>query len=153
MGLDKVSGGRLDPFYHQKEFEILETAIKKGQHPNTKLSVVLTFIESGSRPSGGVSQYDEGVLSLGGEHVNNKCQIEVNNPKLIPFEYHSKNLWTETQLLDILLVKDGATTGKIGIIEMEEHAKCNINEHVFLMRFNQYKVYPHFVLNLLASSF
>jgi hypothetical protein len=33
-----------------------------------------------------------------------------------------------------LLVKDGATTGKIAIIQKSEHENQNINEHVFLMR-------------------
>lgn len=153
VNLDKVSGGRFDPFYHQDEFEQLEQKIKESRFTVTQLYKVLTFLESGSRPNGGVSNYEVGILSFGGEHINHKCQIEVNNTKFIPLEYHLKNLMTETQLLDILLVKDGATTGKIGIIEKEEHTNCNINEHVFLIRLDLSKSSPYFVLNLLASTF
>ena len=37
---------------------------------------------------------------------------------------------------DILIVKDGATTGKVGLFQ-QEYEKASINEHVFLLRYNQ----------------
>jgi restriction endonuclease S subunit len=73
-------------------------------------------------------------LSLGGEHVNNFCEVEVRTAKYIPSEYHQIIISTETKLNDILLVKDGATTGKVGMINKEEYVGQNINEHVFLLR-------------------
>lgn len=147
----KVSGGRLDPFYHQSEFEELEKAIFESKFEKCFLRNTLTFLESGSRPSGGVSQYESGVLSFGGEHINDKCEIEIRTPKYVPIKYHQSHLSTETKLHDILLVKDGATTGKIGIISDESHTEKNINEHVFMMRFSE-SVNPFFILNLLATS-
>lgn len=148
----KVQGNRFDPFYHKHEFIMLEDAISAGKYGNNSLKEILTFLESGSRPSGGVSQYESGILSFGGEHVNNKCEIEIRNEKFVPLQYHLNHLNTETQLNDIILVKDGATTGKIGIITNLLHTGQNINEHVFMMRFNLL-VNPFFVLNLLATSF
>jgi restriction endonuclease S subunit len=147
----QVSGGRFDPFYHQGEFIKLEQAISESKFEKCVLQKNLIFLESGSRPSGGVSQYENGVLSFGGEHINDKCEIEIKTPKYIPVEYHQNHLLTETKLHDIILVKDGATTGKIGIIHDEIHTKKNVNEHVFMMRFNE-SVNPFFILNLLASS-
>ena len=94
----------------------------------------LSFIESGSRPKGGATRDDEGVLSLGGEHVNSFCEVEVRTAKYIPLEFHKSILSTETKLNDILLVKDGATTGKVGMINNMEYTGQNINEHVFLLR-------------------
>jgi restriction endonuclease S subunit len=147
-----VQGNRFDPFYHRVEFEILGKAISNSDFENIAMRNILTFLESGSRPSGGVSQYENGILSLGGEHVNNKCEIEIRNIKFIPVEFHLKNLKTETQINDILLVKDGATTGKIGIITENSHVGQNINEHVFMMRFVD-SVNCNYILFLLATSF
>lgn len=145
-----LQGRRFDPFYHKKEFEILEKSISLSSYPKIKLKSILKLIESGSRPSGGVAHIEEGILSLGGEHVNTKCEIEVKNVKYIPVEFHLKNLKTETQEHDILLVKDGATTGKIGIITESDHIGQNINEHVFLLRFTE-KANPFYILSLLNS--
>lgn len=147
----QVSGGRFDPFYHQVEFAGLEQAIIQSKFKKCLLHNALTFLESGSRPSGGVSQYESGVLSFGGEHINDKCEIEIRTPKYIPTEYHQNHLLTKTKLHDILLVKDGATTGKIGIITDENYTGQNINEHVFMMRFNE-SADSFFILNLLATS-
>jgi restriction endonuclease S subunit len=94
----------------------------------------LSFIESGSRPKGGATRDDEGILSLGGEHVNSFCEVEVRTAKYIPIDFHKSILSTETKLNDILFVKDGATTGKVGMINRKEYAGQNINEHVFLLR-------------------
>ncbi len=58
----------------------------------------------------------------------------MKNAKYIPFEYHQNIINTKTKLNDILFVKDGATTGKVGMINNEEYAGQNINEHVFLLR-------------------
>ena len=35
-----------------------------------KLSSIISCLESGKRPKGGVSKYDEGIPSLGGEHLS-----------------------------------------------------------------------------------
>ena len=148
----ELRGNRWDSAYYKEEYKELEKAINKSSYSIVFLKDILAFIESGSRPIGGISEYESGILSLGGEHVNDKCQIEINNPRFIPLEYHQHHLNTETKLHDILLVKDGATTGKIGVIENMEQVNQNINEHVFLMRFKE-GVNSYYVLYLLATSF
>jgi restriction endonuclease S subunit len=148
----QVQGKRFDPFYHKTEFEELEKAITTSKFEKVKLRDILTFLESGSRPSGGVSQYESGILSFGGEHINDKCEVEIRNEKYIPLEYHKNHLQTSTKMFDILLVKDGATTGKIGIITEQNHTEQNINEHVFMMRFGV-SINCFYILNLLATSF
>src|SRR5690606_38120767 len=72
-------------------------------------------------------------------------------PKFIPMEYHRNNLLTETKLNDILIVKDGATTGKVGIINNPQYAGQNINEHVFLLRTNN-SVNSVYLVNYLNCS-
>ena len=132
--INQVTGNRFDPFYHQKYFKEVELAIKKTKFTADILRNQLSFIESGSRPKGGATRDDEGILSLGGEHVNNFCEVEVRTAKYIPLEFHKSILSTETKLNDILFVKDGATTGKVGMINKKEYSGQNINEHVFLLR-------------------
>ena len=50
------------------------------------------------------------------------------------------------------MVKDGATTGKIGIVSSPEHIGQNINEHLFLLR-TKADVNPIYLLHYLNSSF
>ncbi len=134
INLKEISENRFDPFYYQVYFNEVESLIKSSIFNVDNLKNLLSFIESGSRPKGGASINDESILSLGGEHVNNFCEIEVKKAKYIPFEYHQNIISTETKLNDILFVKDGATTGKIGMINNVEYAGQNINEHVFMLR-------------------
>ena len=116
------------------------------------LADLLQLIESGKRPEGGVANIQSGVLSFGGEHINNQCEIEVSTPRYISQEFHSLYNKTETRINDLLLVKDGATTGKIGIVSRAEHIGQNINEHLFLLR-TKADVNPVYLLNYLSSSF
>ena len=132
--INQVTGNRFDPFYHQAYFIEVEKSIKANKYRADILRNQLSFIESGSRPKGGATRDDEGILSLGGEHVNSFCEVQVRTAKYIPLEFHQSILSTETKLNDILFVKDGATTGKVGMINKKEYSGQNINEHVFLLR-------------------
>lgn len=131
---DRLTGQRWDAFYFQEKFEIYNKSISQGKYPCRSLAKMLSFIESGSRPSGGVKNIETGILSFGGEHINAIGEIELKNPRYIPSDYHEANKTTETRLGDILLVKDGATTGKAGIIRQKAHVGQNINEHLFILR-------------------
>ncbi len=148
--INSVSGNRFDPFFHQAYFIEVENAIKSSNFRTDILRNQLSFIESGSRPKGGATKDDEGILSLGGEHVNNYCEVQVRTAKYIPLEFHQSILSTETKLNDILFVKDGATTGKVGMINKPDYAGQNINEHVFLLRPIP-EINPFYLVNYLNS--
>lgn len=148
-GFYEISGGRLDPFYHQEYFEQLNWAINNSKFDVISLKKKLTFINSGARPKGGVQDIQSGILSFGGEHVNKLCQIDIRKPKYVPLSFHKNNIRTATKLFDIILVKDGATTGKIGIIENNDYVDMNINEHVFILRFDG--INHHFLTFLLNT--
>lgn len=147
-----ILGCRFDPFYHQSYFREVENVIKSTKFKGDILRNQLSFIESGSRPKGGASKDDEGILSLGGEHVNNYCEVQVRTAKYIPLEFHQNILSTETKLNDILFVKDGATTGKVGMINKAEYVGQNINEHVFLLRPIK-EINAFYLVNYLNSNF
>ena len=149
--LSDIASGRFDcEYYQSKYFNFEESLINTGKY--VLLKDLLQMIESGSRPTGGVGQIKNGILSFGGTHVSRDGYIDTSKAKYIPIEYHQKHLITATKINDLLLVKDGATTGKIAIIQKSEHENQNINEHVFLMRLKE-GVNSVYLLSYLKSSF
>lgn len=148
----EISGDRFDSEYSQIYFIDVSNAIRNSKFQTTKLKEITAFVESGSRPKGGVGQISSGIFSIGGEHVNDKCQVGYGKPKFIPLEFHEKIKLTETKMHDIILVKDGATTGKIGIIDNIDFVNQNINEHVFLIRPKADIISPYYLLSFLYSS-
>ena len=147
----ETSGLRTDPFYYQNHYKAIQNILSQSRNVK-RLGELLELIDSGSRPKGGVANIQSGVLSFGGEHINNQCEVEINTPRYIPHEFHSLHKITETQLNDLLLVKDGATTGKIGSVSDTAHVGQNINEHLFLLRTKD-DVSPVYLLNYLNSCF
>jgi restriction endonuclease S subunit len=146
-----LAGERNDPYYFHPIFQTNVENIRECKYETQPFKNLIHFIESGSRPKGGVSNTKSGIWSIGGEHVGKECQVGIGTPKYISRAFHEKHLNTKTQLLDIILVKDGATTGKVGIITNPDLANQNINEHVFLVRPNN-KLNPFYLTYYLHSS-
>ena len=146
-----MANRRIDPFYYQNHYRVFQNQLS-GLNNVESLADLLQLIGSGKRPEGGVANIQSGILSFGGEHINDQCEIEVSTPRYISREFHSLYNKTETRVNDLLLVKDGATTGKIGIVSRTEHIGQNINEHLFLLR-AKVNVNPVYLLNYLNSSF
>lgn len=117
----------------------------------TKLVGVLERIESGNRPKGGIKKIKEGIPSLGGEHLNNSGGFNFENLRLIPEEYYESLRRGIVQRYDVLVVKDGATTGKTSFVDDNfPYEKAAINEHLFLLRgkeelINQKFLYYHLI--------
>lgn len=110
-------------------------------------------LETGKRAKGGALK--KGIVaSIGGEHINDSGQITWENIKFIPEEFYDKSLSQgKVQLNDILVVKDGATTGKVAWIEKLKYQKVAINEHVFIVRSKDENILdPRFLFYLLFSS-
>jgi type I restriction enzyme M protein len=104
-----------------------------------KIGDIIETLESGKRPKGGVSEYQDGIPSLGGEHINLDGTISLKNMKFVPEEYYNQANQGFLKDLDILICKDGALTGKTSLF-IEKYfpfKKGMINEHVFLLRTNQ----------------
>jgi len=148
---DEVQNKRANAYYYQPKYEEVKKAIKKGKYAVKELKEITDKLLSGQRPKGGVRQIREGIPSLGGEHVLIDGSIATTDLKYIPKEFHKKQLKSKVQKKDIIIVKDGATTGKVGIIpEDYPFEEVNINEHVFLIRIKQ-KINPYFVFSILKS--
>lgn len=96
---------------------------------------VLKTLENGSRPKGGVQGILEGVPSLGGEHLDNNGDFKFEKIKFIPDDFALKMNRGRINENDILIVKDGATTGKTSFVDENfPFELAFVNEHVFIAR-------------------
>lgn len=97
-----------------------------------KLGDVCSF-QTGSRQKGGA--LSEGIPSIGGEQISVDGNICIGKMKYISVEHYKTMAKGILNKFDVLLVKDGATTGKTGIYK-NEFKNAAINEHVFILRAN-----------------
>ncbi|PIP20392.1 MAG: hypothetical protein COX40_05060 [Candidatus Omnitrophica bacterium CG23_combo_of_CG06-09_8_20_14_all_40_11] len=104
-----------------------------------RLGDALEVIESGSRPKGGVNEIKAGIPSVGAEHLNSFSGFNFENIRYIPKEFYQSMKRGKIKKRDILVVKDGATTGKVSFViynfPFEESA---VNEHVFILRAKEF---------------
>ena len=109
-------------------------------------------LESGSRPKGGVRGILEGVPSLGGEHLNAEGGFNFEKIKYIPAAFFESLNKGRIYPDDIIVVKDGATTGKTSFVgEDFPYARAAVNEHVFIVRIDPHIAFPQFVFHYLFS--
>ncbi|MEO0147852.1 MAG: restriction endonuclease subunit S [candidate division WOR-3 bacterium] len=112
----------------------------------------ISHIESGSRPKGGVKKYTGGIPSIGGEHLNYDGNFSFENLRYIPESFYEQSNKGKIKKFDILIVKDGATTGKTAFVGDDfPFEKAMVNEHVFLCRIIDGRIYPKFVFRFLMS--
>jgi len=101
----------------------------------TTLEELLVSLESGSRPKGGVRGIADGVPSIGGEHLKYDGGFEFKNIKYVPRSFAHAMSKGQIKAGDILIVKDGATTGKTSFVTKDFPLKnAVVNEHVFICR-------------------
>jgi len=99
------------------------------------LSQLLESLESGSRPKGGVKGIAKGIPSIGAEHLASDGGFNFENIRYIPEDFANSMNRGQIRHFDILVVKDGATTGKTSFVqETFPFPKACVNEHVFICR-------------------
>lgn len=107
----------------------------------TTLEHVLTVLETGGRPKGGVSGFTSGIPSIGAESIVGVGIFDFAKTKFVPIEFYEGMKKGHIESHDVLLYKDGGRPG-----EYEPHVgmfgdgfpfdKCSINEHVYRLRTN-----------------
>ena len=96
---------------------------------------VLSTIESGGRPKGGARGIANGIPSLGGEHLLYNGNFDFQEIRYIPNDYYAKMTRGKIRKHDVLVVKDGATTGKTSFVgDHFPFVNAAVNEHVFILR-------------------
>jgi type I restriction enzyme, S subunit len=119
----------------------------------TSLDAVLLSLESGARPKGGARSDSGDIPSLGGEHVSADGGFDFTNVKRIPRSFFEAMRGGRIAVGDILVVKDGATTGKTSLVREDfPFAEAAVNEHVFCLRVDPDKASPAYVYHFLYSS-
>ncbi len=73
--------------------------------------------------------------------------------KFIPQDFYYNLKQGKVNLGDILLVKDGATTGKVAIVKSLSYDKVAVNEHVFIIRSVIERLTNDFLFYFLFSRF
>ncbi len=107
--------------------------------PETSLGEVLSLIETGDRPKGGVSQIEDGVPSIGAESIIAPGVFDYSKTKFVPREYFEKMKRGVLHSGDVLLYKDGGTPGNfIPKVSMYQEGfpfpVAAINSHVYRLR-------------------
>jgi len=117
-----------------------------------KLSDVLDSFESGSRPPGGAVGVTSGVPSISAEQMTDRGIFDFDMMRYVPRDYYDEMKRGHIAPGDILIVKDGATTGKTCFVDDDFPFKeAVVNEHVFVCRPNKQLVEPRFLFYWLWS--
>lgn len=117
-----------------------------------KLSAIVDVLESGSRPKGGVSIDSGDIPSLGAEHLNDEGGFNFSKIKKIENIFYEKMRNGKIKYGDILIVKDGATTGKVSFVDHDfPFKKAAVNEHVFILRVDNKISSSKYVFHFLKS--
>jgi type I restriction enzyme S subunit len=115
-----------------------------------RLKWSLTALESGARETGGGNILDDGVFSIGGEHIGWNGDLYFDPPKFISDSYFASMQKGRVRRGDVLLVKDGATIGKLCHITDVPFGRAAVNEHVYILRSN-YNTDSRFLFYFLQS--
>lgn len=100
-----------------------------------KFEDILDELECGDRPEGGVSQFLDGIPSIGAENILGIGKYEYGSEKFIPIEYYEKMKMGKIKSNDVLMYKDGASLGRVSMFKNNfPYEKCSINSHVFILR-------------------
>lgn len=115
------------------------------------LATVVTALESGSRPKGGASTESGTIPSLGGENILRSGGVTLNGVKRVPKRFYDQMSKGHLQNLDVLINKDGAQTGKVGLYRDGSNSPACINEHLFLVRGNPEMITQEYLYYSLLS--
>ncbi len=134
VSVKSVQGsGRLDPQYYVLG-PIIEREFANIPHPTSELNqLVRQTILSGKSPKGG-AKYSVGdipILLVG--NITADGFVSLEDLSYVDEDFFKSNQDKgEVNPLDILIAKDGATTGKVGLVpEGFQLERCLINEHIF----------------------
>jgi len=74
----------------------------------------------------------DGIPSIGGEHLNRDGNFNFAKIRYVPISFANSMTRGHLRIGDVLVVKDGATTGKVSLVRNDfPYSIAVINEHVF----------------------
>lgn len=145
--VDKKKIGEKEDYNLSVDRYRLNDGVKQSHFEMVRLGDVCEF-QSGSRDKGGA--LSEGIPSIGGEQISEDGKIRFDKMKYISEGHFSSMKKGILQANDVLIVKDGATTGKTGFY-FGDFKKAAVNEHVYIFRSNE-KVLPYFLYHTVRAN-
>ena len=118
---------------------------------HSNLASVVSALESGSRPKGGASTESGEIPSLGGENILSMGGVTLDGVKRVPRKFYERMAKGHLLDADVLINKDGAQTGKVGLYRNRSRVPSCINEHLFLVRGNAKKITQEYLYYTLLS--
>lgn len=120
------------------EFEESELGMIPNGWEVSKLGNILSVLESGSRPKGGINPtLKDGFASIGAESIDGIGNFNFQNTKYITNDFFNSLKRGIVSDYDVLVYKDGAYIGKKAMFGNGfPFQKFAINEHVFILRSN-----------------
>lgn len=115
------------------------------------LGEVLETIESGMRPKGGVNAESGDIPSFGGENIKSDGGVVYAGVNRVPLPFYQSMPKGILKDKDVLINKDGAWTGKVGLYNASVYPEACINEHLFILRGNPKYLTQEFLYYLLLS--
>ena len=135
---------------HDKIAVDKETGLPKGWKQK-ELGEIISKIESGSRPKGGIDKSLKlGVPSIGAESIRGLGYFDFTKTKYVKRDFFLQMNKGHLKHKDILIYKDGAYIGRSTLFQDNFPFKeCSINEHVFLVHASneQLQYYLYFTLH------
>lgn len=128
----------------------IEEADEEWEEAN--LGDVLSVIESGKRPKGGIDlDLQTGIPSIGAENINGLGRYDYSKTKFIPEDFFKSIKKGVVRDYDVLIYKDGAYIGRKSMFGLGyPYEACAVNEHVFILRSND-KINQFFLYFLLQE--
>lgn len=131
------------------------------ENSNIKYSKIMDLnprLETGKRPSGGVNEINSGIPSIGAESIKGLGFFDYSKTKYISEEYFTKMKKGIVKGYEVLIYKDGGRPGYFTpnfsmFGEGFPYNKCALNEHVFLLDFNDIKfnVFAYYYFNSIET--
>ena len=124
---------RLNPLFYYLGV-IIEQTFQSIAYPiHTLHEIAGETIQSGKSPRGG-AQYSIGdipIILIG--NISADGTLDMKDANFVDEDFFNKNYERAAiKAFDILVAKDGATTGKTGLVPNDfEYDKCLVNEHIF----------------------
>ena len=109
-----------------------------------------TYVGSGSTPLGGSKVYqDSGIIFIRSQNVLMNG-LEFSDVAHISLKIHKTMKRTYVKKNDVLLNITGASIGRVAIFNREDNL-ANVNQHVCIIRLNDYRLNPIFLSRFIAQ--
>ena len=155
---------RLDPMYYFLQFQVTEYMedLKSKGHKIVPLSNLLVSLKSGKSPVGGVTRSVGEIPSITVSNLTDDGGFDFSsNLNFVPDSFYEEFIekYGRLKIMDLIMAKDGATTGKTSIIDEKfpfidntsspANVEAIFSEHVFRLRLKEKvnALYVHAFLN------